>query len=85
MSRKIQYDVENEDEIVIANMNVEGMPWYQKDRKNIPVTNIPHDVPTNKETFMIILGSLKAALIIAGVFSVMLVLFTLFCTQIWFH
>ena len=59
---------EDEDDIVLAPMNVEGMPWYRKD----PVGNLGGSKKdyrySRKETFYIILGTLKAALLIAGAF-----------------
>lgn len=30
-------------------------------------------------------GSIKASLVVAGVFSTVLIIFVLFCTQIWFR
>ena len=59
---------EDEDDIVIAPMNVEGMPWYRKEEPwNNRDTKKKHDY-SRKETFFIILGTLKAALLIAGAF-----------------
>ena len=59
---------EDEDEIVIAPMNVEGMPWYRKEEPwNRSDSKKKHDY-SRKETFFIILGTLKAALLIAGAF-----------------
>lgn len=59
---------ENEDDIVLAPMNVEGMPWYRKEEPwNKSDAKQKHDY-SRKETFFIILGTLKAALLIAGAF-----------------
>ena len=83
MAKKISYHEDDEDNIVIANMNVEGMPWYKEEKRELPVAEHP-DMPDKKETFYIILGALKAGMLIVGVFAVALILFTLFCTKVWF-
>ena len=83
MAKKISYHEEEEDNIVIANMNVEGMPWYKEEKPELPAVEHP-DMPDKKETFYIILGALKAGMLIVGVFAVALILFTLFCTKVWF-
>ena len=82
MAKKISYHEDDEDNIVIANMNVEGMPWYREEKMKVPVTEHP-DVPDKKETFYLILGALKAGMLIVGVFAVALILFVLFCTKMW--
>ncbi len=57
---------DDDDGHVIANMNVEGMPWYRKET--------PDQAPksetkfTKEQSRYIILGTIKAALLIAGVF-----------------
>ncbi len=76
----------------IANMNVEGMPWYN------PATagNEPESVGntganrsqeptklTGKETAAMIKGVIAAALLIAVIFIGVFGLFILFCSNIW--
>ena len=73
---------DDDDGHVIANMNVEGMPWYRKEQ--------PWD-ETNSErrydkvqTRAIILGTLKAALLIAGAFiGAFLIFILILCAVAW--
>lgn len=66
---------------VIASMNVEGMPWYE----GAPVmpSGTSGETLDRRQTRFAIMGALKASLLIAGVFSAGLILFVLFCTEIW--
>ena len=69
---------------VIANMNVEGMPWYMP--KNKGTEGQSEELPKlgKAETFHMILGVLGAALAIAAVFVIGYFLFILFCQYVWF-
>ena len=71
----------DDDGRVIAPMNVEGMPWYE----GTPVTpsGSAGETLDRRQTRYAIMGALKASLLIAGVFSAGLILFVLFCTEIW--
>lgn len=69
-------EIEEDDGHVIANMNVEGMPWYRKEEKWHEKGK--KDAKYSKEeTRYIIWGTLKAALLIAGAFIGGLFLFIL--------
>ncbi len=75
---------ENEEyeDLVIAPMNVEGMPWYRKEQPwDDQDSNKKHDY-SKKETFFIIMGTLKAALMIAfaflGAFALLILLICVF-------
>lgn len=76
-----------DDEIVVVNMNVEGMPWYDEHAPGGPkyTGKVPNraDVPSWKETWYIILGAMRAGLLISLVFAATLILFTLFCVFVW--
>ena len=79
---------DDDDGRVIANMNVDGMPWYQRSERqtrgmSAGSSNSFQDL-TKEETREIIKGSLKASLLIAGVFILAMFLFILFCLYIWF-
>lgn len=69
----------------IANMNVEGMPWYNPGKGKNTGGSKNQDLSelTPSETRAMIGGVLKAALSIALVFIVGFTLFLLFCTEIW--
>ena len=78
----------------IVNMNVEGMPWYTPDTPDMPRTGggmgeegakRSREPLTREESRMFTWGALKAALLVAGVMSLGLVLFVLFCQFVWFR
>jgi hypothetical protein len=73
----------DDDGRVIANMNIEGTPWYiDKSREpNSPLSNEPE--LSRKETFYLMRSALTAGLIIGMVFITIFFAFILFCTRIW--
>ena len=81
-----QYD--DDDGRVICNMDVSGMRWYDRPiRREISAASkgAHGDQLTRSGARLYTWYSLLAALLIVLVFSVTWVLFTLFCTQIWFR
>ncbi|MBO5500914.1 MAG: hypothetical protein J6K73_02855 [Clostridia bacterium] len=78
---------EGDDGHTIANMNVEGMPWYRPERPDLPpVTgNGSQDELTKKQVRMYTASALKAALLVASVMSLGLVAFVAFCVFVWFR
>ena len=89
MTRKKPELPEWDDGRTIADMNVDGMPWYSpkkrisgKDRKK---TADREEVLTKEESRYYTWGALKAALIVVGVLCAGLVLFILFCQYVWFR
>jgi hypothetical protein len=78
---------DDDDGRVIANMNVDGMPWYQRserfDKHRREQASDFSDL-TKEETREIVKGALKASLMIAGVFILAMFLFILFCLYVWF-
>lgn len=90
MSKKV-YD--DDDGRTIVDMYVEGMPdytssfsLYRRQRKKMKQKEVqqPEAELTKKELFRSICSATLAALAVVGVFAVGLILFTLFCTNIWF-
>lgn len=81
--RKKTYD--DDDGRVIANMNVDGMPWYLRDQKQATSSNSNVEDLTKEETRAIIWGTVKAGLLIAGVFLLAALIFILFCIHVWFQ
>ena len=74
---------------VIANMNVDGMPWHDPsasytDGEGSERNREELQKLTKKQTFFMILGVLGAALAVAAVFAVGYLLFILFCQHVWF-
>ena len=85
MAKKKVYD--DDDGRVIANMNVDGMPWYPRgqrfDKGRREQASDFSDL-TREESREIIKGAMKASLLIAGVFILAMLIFILFCLYIWF-
>lgn len=79
--RKKVYD--DDDGRVIANMNIDGTPWYVKEKK-VKDGSSEEFVPDFKLTFNIMKGALAAGLLIGFVFIAACFLFLLFCTRVWF-
>lgn len=79
MKQKNAFD---DDGRVVADMNIEGTPWYVPEKSREASAN--RIKPTPKETFYLIKGALSAGLLIGFVFVIAFLLFLLFCTQIWF-
>lgn len=65
----------------IVSMNVEGMPGY---RPPAPPEK-PREELSRRETRRAVLAALGAALGLVTAISAGLVLFLLFCTEIWFQ
>lgn len=81
--KKKQYD--DDDGRVIANMNVDGMPWFLSDAlKNRSETNNDMGDLTREESRELVKGAVKAGLLIAGIFVLSALLFILFCIYVWF-
>ena len=74
----------------IANMNVEGMPWYNPAKSETPDTSESSgtvkvgDDLTLKEKMAMTKGVLLAALLVGGVFALGFTIFILFCVFVWF-
>ena len=88
MAKTKVYD--DDDGRVIANMNVDGMPWSMRDvmsrrKKSDEKLQSSQDFSdlTKEETRELVKGAMKAGLLIGGVFLVGAFLFILFCLFIW--
>lgn len=89
--RKKTYD--DDDGRTIANMNVEGMPWYQSPVREKPETSgqknggsSEKEKPlelTKEESRAMYWGMIKAALLICGIFILAALIFILFCIFVW--
>ena len=75
---------DDDDGRVIANMNVDGMPWYVDMAKKKQERTGDDPELTKEEMRYTIWGALKAGLLIAGVFVVGALIFILFCVFVWF-
>lgn len=78
---------DDDDGRVICNMNVEGMPWYNRrirSQKGTASDQPKGEQLTPAEARLYTWYSILAGLLIALVFSGVWVLFILFCTEVWF-
>lgn len=83
MRKRKTYD--DDDDRTIANMNVDGMPWYANTPVHEGTGNEPSQADLGRRnTLPMVWGVLKAALLVTLVFAVGYLLFILFCTLIWF-
>ena len=76
---------EGDDGHTIANMNVEGMPWYKPERPDLPPENpnASKDGLTRRQMRMYTASALKAGLLVAGVMCLGMVAFVAFCVFVW--
>ena len=93
MARK--KDKFEDDGRVIANMNVDGMPWHmgggRPDAGNVIDTGTDPEVNreelsrlNKKQTLFLVLGVLGAAMAVAAVFAICYLAFILFAQYVWF-
>ena len=77
-----KYD--DDDGRVIVKMNVEGMPWYTPPRPELHSSaDGPPQELSRKETFWMLLGAMKAGLVVAAIFSVTLLIAVGICLLLW--
>lgn len=69
----------------IANMNVDGMPWYTKGGNDVPEENPEGYRMTKEETRAYLWAAIRSGLLILLCFAVVFLLFLLFCDYIWFR
>ena len=74
----------------IANMNVDGMPWYNpagsetsESTESSGIVRVEDDL-TLKEKAAMTKGVLLAGLLVGGVFALGFTIFILFCVFVWF-
>lgn len=80
---KKEETIEADDDRVIANMNIDGMPWKVPGEPVYPESSEQNQPLTRKETLRLTFSALAAALLIGGIFLTIFYLFILFCIHIW--
>jgi hypothetical protein len=82
---KNRKEIPGDDGKTVADMNVEGMPWYVPKRRNDPEEPETEPYRMNREEFRAFKwAAVKAGLLIALVFGTVFGLFIAFCDFIWF-
>ena len=77
---------EGDDGRTIADMNVDGMPWYRRETGNSPAAERAgrQDAMSDEEIRMYRFAAVKAGLLIVLIFGAVFFLFIAFCDFIWF-
>ena len=84
MQKKNKKKYEDDDGRTIADMNVEGMPWYNPNvPKNTEEGGEKPQSISKRETAGWVINGIFAALLIGLLFVGMAWLFIMFCTNIW--
>lgn len=86
MARKPRRDDPEDDGRTIANMNVDGMPWYDphaEDRMEEQSSG-PQYRMTKEEQRAYTWAAVKAGLLVVLIFAVVFGLFIAFCDFVWF-
>ena len=95
MARRKKKTYDDDDGRTIANMNVDGMPWYQPSARQQRLRtddgpekdgSAKREEPlelTKEESRAMYWGMIKAALLICGIFILAALLFILFCLFVW--
>lgn len=71
----------------VANMNVDGMPWYIDEAKRHREQEAgaeESEPPTGAEKRAMLRGVLGATLLVGSVFALAFLAFILFCVFVWF-
>jgi len=93
MDNKQLKQFDDDDGRVIADMNVPGMPWYdrniRREKRSRRIERVKHtftgDGMTNSQARRFTFHAVLAGLAIALVYAIVMILFTLFATQVWFR
>ena len=76
---------EGDDGRTIVPMDVDGMPWYVKDKPDVPADDgREHYRMTKEESRMYTWAAVKAGLIIVLIFAAVFAAFIAFCDFVWF-
>ncbi len=74
---------EEGDDRVVADMNVEGMPWY---RRGEPAPKNPDAEPlTGRNLWRYTFSAVGAGLVVVFVFGICAAAFIWFCIHVWFR
>lgn len=74
----------DEDNRVVADMNIEGMPWHLSGKPMYEESQEPLPELSKKELRRLTLSATLGGLLIGSVFVIVFFLFIAFCVYIWF-
>lgn len=76
---------EGDDGRTIVDMNVEGMPWFSRDREKTPAPKPADFELTPRQRRAYRWAAVKAALLVALIFGAAFAAFIAFCDFVWFR
>ncbi|NLO10429.1 MAG: hypothetical protein GX129_11280 [Clostridiales bacterium] len=82
--RNIEKRNEEEDNRVVANMNIEGMPWHIQGKPLYDESKEPVPELDKKELRRLTLSATLSGLFIGAIFLIIIFLFIMFSIHIWF-
>ncbi len=86
MAEKRSREEPEDDGRTIADMNVDGMPWYTKGRGfGAPPEDDGRPPMAKEDRRAYVWAAVKAGLLVAAVFGIAYLLFLLFCDFVWFR
>ncbi len=77
--------VETDDDRVVANMNIDGMPWSAKGSPMYDQAGKGAPELTKKEKRLFTRSAVLAGLLVGAIFIIILFLFILFSINVWFR
>ena len=84
MAARKRKEIPGDDGQPVANMNVEGMPWYVPEKRTPPEDGAEHYRMTKAELRTYTWAAVRAGLLIVLVFGAVFAAFIAFCDFIWF-
>ena len=83
--REEKMEEELDETTQIADMNVEGMPWYRKAKPLYPDSGLPKTEMSKKETFRFAVSATLAGRLVGLIMIGACAIFILFCIHVWFR
>ena len=85
MARRVRSNLpEGDDGKTIVDMNVDGMPWYVRDRQKREAAGGKHEEMTPEQLRAYKWAAIRAGLTVALIFGAVFALFIAFCDFVWF-
>ena len=86
MAARKEREIPGDDGRTVADMNVEGMPWYVPKGNRAPEADGAERTPLSREELRTYRwAAVKAGLLVVFVFGAVFGLFIAFCDFIWFR
>lgn len=73
-----------DDDRVVANMNIEGMPWHSPGKALYEESSKKQPELSKRELRIFIFSATLGGLLIGAVFVIVFFIFIMFCIHVWF-